>query len=78
MSLIYQGMLDGLGVGLCQAHYLPQDLAAGRLHTLSPVMLHRQRGFYLVCPKETANNPGVAAFIDWIKNPKRSGSQISK
>ncbi len=78
MSLIYQGMLDGLGVGLCQAHYLPQDLAAGRLHTLSPVMLHRQRGFYLVCPKETANNPGVAAFIDWIKKPKRSGSQISK
>ncbi len=77
MSLIYQGMLDGLGVGLCQAHYLPQDLAAGRLHTLSPVMLHRQRGFYLVCPKETANNPGVAAFIDWIRNPTRSGSQIS-
>jgi LysR family glycine cleavage system transcriptional activator len=78
MSLIYQGMLDGLGVGLCEACYLPQDLAEGRLHILSPVTLHRQRGFYLVCPKETANNPGVAAFIDWIRNPKRSVSRTSE
>jgi DNA-binding transcriptional LysR family regulator len=45
---------------------------------LSSVTLHRERGFYLVCPKETANNPGVAAFIDWIRTAKRSVSQISK
>jgi LysR family glycine cleavage system transcriptional activator len=71
MSLIYQGALDGLGVGLCQRCYLGQDLAEGRLHELSPVVLTRQRGFYLVCPKEIAGNPGVATFIGWIRN--RSG-----
>jgi LysR family glycine cleavage system transcriptional activator len=77
MSLIYQGLLDGLGVGLCQACYLPQDLAEGRLHRLSATTLHRQRGFYLVCPKETANNPGVADFIHWIRNRSRSNSHSS-
>jgi LysR family transcriptional regulator, glycine cleavage system transcriptional activator len=75
MSLIYQGMLDGLGVGICFSQYLPQDLAEGRLHLLSPVTLHRQRGFYLVCPKETAGNPGVAAFIDWIRTRTPSGAR---
>jgi LysR family transcriptional regulator, glycine cleavage system transcriptional activator len=74
MSLIYQGMLDGLGVGICFSHYLPQDLAEGRLHLLSPVALRRQRGFHLVCPKETAGNPGVAAFIDWIRSRTPSAS----
>jgi LysR family glycine cleavage system transcriptional activator len=77
MSLIYQGLLDGVGIGLCQACYLPQDLAEGRLHRLSATTLHRQRGFYLVCPKETANNPGVAAFIHWIRNKSRSHSNSS-
>jgi LysR family transcriptional regulator, glycine cleavage system transcriptional activator len=75
MSLIYQGMLDGLGVGICFSQYLPQDLAEGRLHLLSPVTLHRQRGFYLVCPRETAGNPGVAAFIDWIRTRTPSGAR---
>jgi LysR family glycine cleavage system transcriptional activator len=67
MALIYQGMLDGLGVGLCQRCYLDQDLAEGRLHILSPVTLRRQRGFHLVCLTETANSPGVRAFTDWIR-----------
>jgi LysR family transcriptional regulator, glycine cleavage system transcriptional activator len=68
MSLIYQGILDGLGVGLCQRCYLTQDLAEQRLHILSPVTLHRERGFYLVCLKETADNPGVRTFINWIRS----------
>jgi LysR family transcriptional regulator, glycine cleavage system transcriptional activator len=71
MSLIYQGMLDGLGVGLCQSCYLTQDLSAGRLHLLSPIKLHRQRGFYLVRPKEAADNLGVQAFVNWISERSR-------
>jgi LysR family glycine cleavage system transcriptional activator len=66
MSLIYQGVLDGMGVGLSQRRYLAQDLADGRLHMLSPVILRRQRGFHLVCLPETARNPAVQAFIGWI------------
>jgi LysR family transcriptional regulator, glycine cleavage system transcriptional activator len=72
MALIYQGLLDGLGVGLCQRCYLTRDLAEGRLHILSPVILQRQRGFHLVCLAETAQNPGVRAFIDWIRTRTKS------
>lgn len=64
MSLIYQGMLDGLGVGLSQRRYVAQDLADGRLHLLSPAVLQRQRGFHLV--GLTTPTPAAQAFIDWI------------
>ncbi|MDB6141932.1 MAG: hypothetical protein JWP80_976 [Pseudomonas sp.] len=64
MSLIYQGVLDGLGIGLSQRRYVAQDVADGRLHLLSPAVLRRQRGFYLV--GSTPPTPAVQAFIDWI------------
>lgn len=64
MSLIYQGVLDGMGVGLSQRRYVAQDVADGRLHLLSPAVLRRQRGFHLV--GMTAPTPAVQAFIDWI------------
>jgi LysR family glycine cleavage system transcriptional activator len=37
------------------------------LHLLSPVVLQRDRGFYLVCRTETALNPAVQSFIKWIE-----------
>jgi LysR family glycine cleavage system transcriptional activator len=64
MSLIYQGVLDGMGVGLSQRRYVAQDVADGRLHLLSPAVLRRQRGFHLV--GMTAPTPAVQAFLDWI------------
>ncbi|QKJ88412.1 LysR family transcriptional regulator [Paramixta manurensis] len=68
MSLIYQGMLDGIGVGLTQRCYVEQDLREGRLHLLSPNVLRRQRGFHLVCLPETARIPAVQAFLSWLAN----------
>ncbi|HEY4067688.1 MAG TPA: LysR substrate-binding domain-containing protein [Burkholderiaceae bacterium] len=73
MALIYQGALDGMGVGLSQRRYLTQDLADGKLHLLSPVVLRRQRGFHLVCLPETARNPAVQAFTNWITARIESG-----
>ncbi|HEY1609471.1 MAG TPA: LysR substrate-binding domain-containing protein [Paraburkholderia sp.] len=70
MSLIYQSALDGLGVGMMQRLYLADDLAEGRLHLLSPVVLRRDRGFYLVYKPETALNPGVQAFLAWIESQR--------
>jgi len=66
MSLIHQSALDGMGVGLSQRRYLTQDLADGKLFQLSPVVLRRLRGFYLVCLPETSRSPAVQAFIEWI------------
>ncbi|GAB2924258.1 transcriptional regulator GcvA [Paraburkholderia jirisanensis] len=70
MSLIYQSALDGIGVGMVQRRYLAGDLAEGRLHLLSPVVLRRARGFYLVCRPETAMNPAVQSFIKWIESQR--------
>jgi len=66
MSLIYQGALDGMGVGLSQRRYLKQDLADEKLFLLSPVVLQRRRGFHLVCLPETARMPAVQAFTAWL------------
>jgi LysR family transcriptional regulator, glycine cleavage system transcriptional activator len=68
MSLIYQSALDGIGVGMVQRRYLTRDLDEGRLHLLSPVVLRRERGFYLVCRQETASNAAVQSFIKWIED----------
>jgi LysR family transcriptional regulator, glycine cleavage system transcriptional activator len=77
MALIFQGALDGLGVGLSQRCYLAQDLAAGRLHQVSPVVLTRNRGFHLVCRPETMNLPAVQAFVTWIESlPKPHDSAL--
>ena len=70
MSLIYQSALDGLGVGMVQRLYLADDLAEGRLHLLSPVVLRRDRGFYLVYKPETALNPAVQAILAWIESQR--------
>jgi LysR family glycine cleavage system transcriptional activator len=66
MSLIYQGMLDGMGVGLCQRRYVAQDVADGKLHLLAETVLERERGFYLVCLPETMRGAAVQAFVGWI------------
>lgn len=65
LALIYQGALDGLGIGLCHRAYLESDLADGRLHLLSPVALRRERGFHLVCRAGQALRPGIRAFRSW-------------
>jgi LysR family transcriptional regulator, glycine cleavage system transcriptional activator len=70
MSLIYQSALDGLGVGMVQRRYLADDLTEGRLHLLSPVVLRRDRGFYLVYRPETALNPAVQSLITWIESQR--------
>lgn len=66
MALIYQGVIDGIGVGLSQRRYVEQDIADGKLHMLSPVVLCRQRGFHLVSLPETARDPAMQAFTSWV------------
>jgi LysR family glycine cleavage system transcriptional activator len=67
MALILQSGLDNLGIGLSQYRYLEQSLAEGRLHLVSPVILRRDRGFYLVCRIESLDLPAVRVFVDWIR-----------
>jgi LysR family glycine cleavage system transcriptional activator len=66
LALIYQGAFDGAGVGLVQRRYVMTDLAEHRLYQLSPVVLRRSEGFYLVCRPQSTTNRAVRAFTAWI------------
>jgi LysR family glycine cleavage system transcriptional activator len=66
LALIYQGASDGAGVGLVQRRYVMADLAEDRLYQLSPVVLRRNAGFYLVCKPQSTTNHAVRAFTAWV------------
>jgi LysR family glycine cleavage system transcriptional activator len=68
MALILQSGLDNLGVGLSQRRYLTKMLGDGELRLVSPVVLRRDRGFYLVCKTETMEVPAVRVFVEWIES----------
>ena len=67
-TLAIQAAIDGQGVVLTSSVLAGDDLAAGRL--VRPFELSLcdpvDFGYYLVSPEETADQPKVAAFRDWI------------
>jgi LysR family glycine cleavage system transcriptional activator len=68
MALILQSGLDNLGVGLSQRRYLTRLMDEGALRQVSPVILRRDRGFYLVCKSESMDIPAVRVFVEWIES----------
>lgn len=67
-SLAIQAALDGQGVALGDSTLAADDIAAGRLVKPFELSLKSppQFAYYLVCPMETADQPMVSAFRDWI------------
>lgn len=66
VTILYQCVLEGLGVALVQVKYVERDLAAGRLVAPYPFALERKGGYYLVCPLETANDDKIVRFRQWL------------
>lgn len=65
LSLIYQSALDGAGVGLVQLRYVRADLRERRIFQLSPTILRRKQGFYLVCKPQSVGRESIVAFTEW-------------
>ena len=67
-SLAIQAALDGHGVALGETSLAADDLAAGRLVKPFAFSLKSpaQFAYYLISPPETADQPMVSAFRDWI------------
>ena len=62
-----QAAIDGVGVALAGTSFVEVDIAAGRLIAPFDLSLpHKEGGFYIVAPAETADQPAVALFRDWL------------
>jgi LysR family glycine cleavage system transcriptional activator len=66
VTILYQCVLEGLGVALVQAKYVERDLAEGRLVAPYPFTLQRPGGYHLVCPVERAQEDKIARFRAWL------------
>jgi LysR family glycine cleavage system transcriptional activator len=67
-SLAIQAAIDGHGVALGDSTLVADDIAAGRLIQPFDVALKGPSHFayYVISPRETAEEPMVRAFRDWI------------
>jgi len=66
VTILYQCVLEGLGVALLQTRYVERDLAQGRLVVPYPFTLKREGGYHLVCPLESANDNKIVRFREWL------------
>jgi LysR family glycine cleavage system transcriptional activator len=66
VTILYQCVLEGLGVALVQVKYVERDLAEGRLVAPYPFTLERNGGYHLVCPLETASDDKIVRFREWL------------
>lgn len=70
--LALQAAADGLGVALGRTRFVERDLAAGRLVKPFDIALPADAGFYFVTPIETAEQPKIRAFRDWLMEAVRA------
>jgi LysR family glycine cleavage system transcriptional activator len=63
--LTVQAALDGQGVALTPSAFVLDDLEEGRLIRPFPQLMPDIYSYYLVCPKERAAEPAIAAFWNW-------------
>ena len=66
VTILYQCLLEGLGVGLVQFKYIEDDLAQGRLVIAHPTLLRRKGGYHLVSPLEIADDEKIVRFRQWL------------
>lgn len=76
-SLALQAAAQGQGVALASAALVADDVAAGRLVWPFELCLPTNFAYYLVCPAESADDPRIAAFRDWICAEARHASELA-
>lgn len=66
MSMALDAAVDAQGVALARSALAAWDLIAGRLICPFGPRLRVPFGYYIVCPKATAERPKVATFRKWL------------
>jgi LysR family transcriptional regulator, glycine cleavage system transcriptional activator len=64
--MAFQAAIDGLGVALGRSALVEADIEAGRLVVPFDVKLPAEAGYYVVAPEDTADQPKMALFRDWL------------
>jgi LysR family transcriptional regulator, glycine cleavage system transcriptional activator len=65
-SLAYQAAIDGLGVAMAHVELIQDDLNAGRLVAVYPLVVRTADNYRLVGREADSGRPEVAAFRDWL------------
>ncbi len=66
VAMAVQTAIDGHGVALANDFLVADDLAAGRLVRPFEESVSVDFGYFVVCPKDRARDPKVAAFAAWL------------
>ena len=74
-GMLIQAAMAGQGVALARGVLAADELAAGRLVRPFSLSLPTEYAYYLVCPEETADQPKIAAFREWLLS--EAGSESS-
>ena len=75
-SMLIQAAMAAQGVALARGVLAADELAAGRLVRPFTLSLSTEYAYYLVCPVNTAEQPKIAAFRDWLLDEARSESSL--
>ncbi len=73
-SMLIEAAMAGQGVALARGVLAADELAAGRLVRPFTLSLPTEYAYYLVCPRNTAEQPKIAAFREWLLGEARRES----
>ena len=65
-SMAIDAAVDGQGIALARSALAAWDMRAGRLVRPFPFALKAPYGYWIVCPKSTADLPKIVTFRDWL------------
>ncbi|MFH7587511.1 LysR substrate-binding domain-containing protein [Oceanimonas smirnovii] len=66
-SMAIDAALYGSGLLLGQRAFIREELADGRLVTLSEVTLPLNKAYYLVYPERVMDKPGARELVEWLR-----------
>jgi len=66
ISMAIDAAVDGQGIALARSALAAWDMRAGRLVRPFPLALKAPYGYWIVCPKSTADLPKIVTFRDWL------------
>jgi LysR family glycine cleavage system transcriptional activator len=75
-GMVIQAAVTGQGVALARGVLAADELAAGRLVRPFTLSLPTAYAYYFVCPEDTAEQPKIAAFREWLLGEARSESSV--
>lgn len=76
--MVIEAAINGEGVALAKRCLVQDDLAAGKLVTLSQEELRLKSGYYMLALPENANDPVIRSFRKWMENAAMEMQQNSK